>query len=324
MIPTPRLKGAISTLERAKRPILVTHQRPDGDAIGSALGLGLLLETLGANVQLACADPVPGRYRFLAGSERFTTDPDFKDADLLVMLDCPKDDMSALDIPQVLRRMPVVDIDHHPRTAPPRDRRLAVYDHTASSAAEMVYVLAQDAGWLIDRIAATALLTGIVTDTSAFINATTTADTYRAASALLRRGANLKAIIQHCFYHSSVPKLQLWGRAMSRIRQHPQSAGVVSTVLTAEDLKECGADREDIEGLVNFLNSIPGVPALILLTDLGRGEIKGSFRTRNEAIDVNKLAGVLGGGGHKQAAGFTIPGRLVKNANETWSVLPPA
>ncbi|MEX2043695.1 MAG: DHH family phosphoesterase [Patescibacteria group bacterium] len=324
MIPSPRLKGAISTLERAKRPVLVTHQRPDGDAIGSALGLGLLLEGFGARVQLACADPVPERYRFLQGSERFTTTPDFRRADLLVMLDCPKDTMSALDVSQVLRRLPVVDIDHHPKDAPPRDRRLAVYDHTASSAAEMVYVMAREAGWTIGRPAATALLTGIVTDTSAFINATTTPDTYRAASVLLRRGANLKAIIQNCFYHSSVPKLRLWGRAMSRIRQHSQTSGVVSTVLTVEDLKECGAAREDIEGLVNFINAIPGVPALMLLTDLGQGEIKGSFRTRNEAIDVNKLAGALGGGGHKQAAGFAIPGRLVKNSNETWSVLPPA
>jgi bifunctional oligoribonuclease and PAP phosphatase NrnA len=323
MIPSPRLKGAISTLARARRPILVTHQRPDGDAIGSTLGLGLVLESLGAEVQFACADPVPGRYRFLRGSERFTTEPDFKNADLLLMLDCPKDEMSALDVSQVLGRMPVVDIDHHPKTALPRDRRLAVYDHTASSAAEMAYTLIREAGWTISRASATALLTGIVTDTSAFINATTTPDTYRAASALLRRGADLKAIIQHCFYHSSIPKLQLWGRAMSRI-EHARTSGIVSTVLTAEDLKECGADREDIEGLVNFLNAIPGVPALMLLTDLGTGEIKGSFRTRNETIDVNKLANVLGGGGHKQAAGFTVPGRLVKNANESWSILPPA
>ncbi|HEY8109038.1 MAG TPA: bifunctional oligoribonuclease/PAP phosphatase NrnA [Patescibacteria group bacterium] len=324
MIPSPRLKGAISTLERAKRPILVTHQRPDGDAVGSALGLGLLLEMLGAKVQLACADPVPERYRYLQGSDRFTTEPDFRDADLLVMLDCPKDEMSALDIGQVLKRMPVVDIDHHPKAAPPRDRRLAMYDASdVASTAEIVVILAREAGWRIGRPAATALLTGIVTDTSAFINSTTTADTYRAASVLLRQGADLKAIIQHCFYHSSVPKLRLWGRAMSRI-ERVQASGVVSTVLTAEDLEECGAEREDIEGLVNFLNTIPGVPALMLLTDLGTGEIKGSFRTRNESIDVNKLANVLGGGGHRQAAGFTVPGRLTKNANETWSVLPPA
>ncbi len=324
MIPRPRLLGAISTLERAQAPVLVCHQRPDGDAIGSALGLGLLLEERGAAVQMACADPVPGHYTFLHGADRFTEEPDFADADLLVLLDCPTDAKSALEVSRIAKRIPVVDIDHHPKQALPRDRRLAVYDHTASSAAEMVYLMAKEAGWDIRRYAATALLTGIVSDTSAFQNPNTTSETYRVASALLRRGADLKAIIRHCFYHSSIPKLRLWGRAMARIDQHPQAAGVVSTVLTAEDLAECGAIRDDLEGLVNFLNAIPGVPAMMLLTDLGTGEIKGSFRTRNESIDVNRLAGLLGGGGHKQAAGFSVPGRLAKNADDSWSVLPPA
>ncbi|MEX1113579.1 MAG: DHH family phosphoesterase [Patescibacteria group bacterium] len=323
MIPRPRLLGAISTLGQARAPVLVCHDRPDGDAIGSTLGLGLLLETQGAEVQFACVDPVPSQYRFLHGSERFTERPDFRKADLLVVLDCPTDEKSALDIAKLAKRMPVVDIDHHPKRTLPRDRRLAVYDDRSSSAAEMVYELAREGGWRFSRPSATALLTGIVTDTSAFQNQNTKSTTYQAAAALLRAGADNRAIIKHCFYHSSIPKLRLWGRAMSRIDQHPQAGGVVSTVLTAEDLAECGANQDDIEGLVNFLNAIPGVPAMMLLTDLGNGEVKGSLRTRNETIDVNRLARTLGGGGHKQAAGFSVPGRLAQNPDDTWSVLPP-
>ncbi|MDP9212268.1 MAG: DHH family phosphoesterase, partial [bacterium] len=131
MIPRPRLLGAISTLERAKAPVLVCHERPDGDAIGSVLGLGLLLEARSAEVQFACVDPVPSQYRFLHGSDRFTERPDFSGADLLVVLDCPTDEKSALDIANLAKRMPVVDIDHHPKRTLPRDRRLAVYDDKA-------------------------------------------------------------------------------------------------------------------------------------------------------------------------------------------------
>ncbi len=322
MIHAQRLAGLKSTLERAQRPLLVCHRKPDGDAIGATLGLALTLERLGARPTVLCIDPVPGQYRFLTGVERFVTVPP-TEADLVVMLDCGDDKLTGFDLAD-FPRAPLVDIDHHPKPSRPPTPRLAIYDPTASSTAEMVYALIDYSRWRFDRAAATGLLTGIITDTSAFRNNNVGPDTLLAASALLRKGARLKEVVKHCFYTSSIAKLRLWGIAMARIEQNPAQVGLVSTVLTAEDIAETGATQDDLEGLVNFVKTIPGVTIMMLLTDLRTGQVKGSLRAGTPTTDVSKLARRLGGGGHTQAAGFAIPGQLVKDADDSWRVVDPS
>ncbi len=318
MIAADDTRRALSFLMAAERPALITHRKPDGDALGAALGLRLALDSLGKRAIPVCRDPVPEQYCFLPGVASFVTDVP-RDTDAIVLLDCGSDHLAGFDVggtPCLL------EIDHHRKSAPV-DSRLTVYDPAASSTAEIIYELLTAWRWRLDRPLATCLLTGIISDTSAFQNANVSARTLAVAGALLRAGANRKEIVRHCFFTSSVPKLRLWGTAMARIDQNVQSSNIVSTVLTKEDIEECGAHPNDIEGLVNFLNAIPGVPALLLLTDLHQGEVKGSFRTRADDIDVSRLAGLLGGGGHKQAAGFSIPGRLSRNADDSWEVQPP-
>ncbi len=322
MIPEPQLAGLKSTQEEAKRPAIVCHRKPDGDAIGSTLGLAALLAGRGAEPTPVCVDPVPQHYRFLPGTDQFqTTIP--PDADLVIMLDCGSDAMTGFESTE-LRTATLVDIDHHPKSGRPATPRLAVTDTAASSTAEMIHELARFAGWPLNRAAATCLLTGIVTDTSTFQNNNVTPQTLDAAGGLLRRGAKLKQIIQHCFYSSSVAKLRLWGIAMARMEQSSQADGVLSTVVTADDITKTGAQPDDIEGLVNFLKSVPGLKALMLLTDLHEGEIKGSLRAGDPSVDVSGLARLLGGGGHTQAAGFRVPGRLVQAADDSWMVAAPS
>lgn len=321
MIPTPRLAGLKSTLERSREVTIITHRKPDGDAIGSSLGLGLLLERHDIHVTYICADSVPTHYQFLEGSDRFQTNLPEK-SELVVILDCGRDAMTGFTTEQLKAVGPLVDIDHHPKPSRPESIRLAVYDTHASSAAEIVFEISEAFEWPLDRPAATALLTGLFTDTSAFQNTNTTARTLHIAAQLMRSGARLKTIIKECFYSSTVPKLKLWGTAMSRIEE--TEPGIVATVVTSDDLRESGATPDDIEGLVNFLNTIPGVPALMLLTDLGHGEVKGSLRTRDPEVDVAKLAGELGGGGHTKAAGFSVPGRLERDGDTSWQIVPPS
>ncbi len=317
-IPKQRLLGFEANLRAAKRVALVCHRKPDGDAIGSTLGLAGSLALRGTNVALVCVDPVPSHYHFLPGTESFRrTLP--KSADAVVVLDCARDSMTGFTTDQLRAVGPIISVDHHPRGPKDESVRIGVYDQRASSAAEIVYHCLHELGWPIDRDVATALLTGIITDTSAFQNSATTAATLRTAAQLMRRGGRLKEIMRECYYSSSVPKLRLWGMAMSRI-EHDQHTGVASTVITADDLKEAGAHPDDLEGLVNFLNSVPGVPAVLLLTDLHDGQIKGSLRTREEDVDVSHLAGLLGGGGHTKAAGFTVKGRLSRVADGRWQV----
>lgn len=322
MIPQPRLIGLKSTLERTKAAALVCHRKPDGDAIGSAVGLGMALEARGVDVSYVCVDPIPTHYRFLPRTERFQTDIP-AEADLVCLLDCGTDKLTGFSLPGDTHGIPIADIDHHPKTGPPPSPRLAAYNPLAAATAEIIYEVVDFAEWPIDRDIATALLTGIVTDTAAFQTQNTTSQTFKIASALLGKGARHKEILKNCFYNSSIPKLRLWGTAMSRIEQNSSAEGIVTTVITKEDIEECGASPDDLEGLVGFLNAIPGVPALMLLTDLGYGEVKGSLRTRHSEVKVNKLAQLLGGGGHAQAAGFSVPGRLNQTLDNSWEVLPP-
>lgn len=317
-IPKQRLLGFEANLRAAQRVALVCHRKPDGDAVGATLGLAGSLALRGAQVALICKDPVPSHYHFLAGSDSFrTTLP--QSADVVIILDSAKDALTGFSTDELRSVGPLISIDHHPREAKDESVRIGVYDQRASSAAEIVFYCLHELGWPIDRDVATALLTGIITDTSAFQNSATTAATLRTAAELMRRGGRLKEIMRECFYSSSVPKLRLWGTAMSRI-EHDQHTGVASTVITADDLREAGAHPDDLEGLVNFLNSIPGVPAVLLLTDLYDGQIKGSLRTRESNVDVSRLAGLLGGGGHTKAAGFSVKGSLRRVADDRWQV----
>lgn len=324
MITEHQLRDAESLLASATIVGLVCHRKPDGDALGSTLGLGLALAGRGATVHYWCTDPVPQHYQYLPGAASFARPPaDLAGVELAVMLDCGADHMTGLNVGALIKRVPLLDIDHHPKQTLPTDGRVTVYDSCASSTAEIVTELLTRLEWVIDRDIATCLLTGIVTDTSAFQNTNTSDTTLRTAAALLNKGARLKEIIRHCFYTSSIPKLRLWGIAMARIEQNAKIAGIVSTVITKEDIVECGAHPDDVEGLVNFLNTIPGVPALMLLTDMEEGFIKGSLRTRHRHIDVNRLAQAMGGGGHQQAAGFLVPGRLVRRPDDSWEVRTP-
>lgn len=310
----------LAAFNQTKQVALLTHRKPDGDALGSLFGLGRLLEERGIGVSYVSQDPIPGHYEFLKAGQLLLADIP-AEADLVGILDCGADRLSGFDVSGTGEHA-LFEIDHHPK-APQEPARIRLHDPGASSTAELIYELARQAGWRLDRYVATCLLTGIISDTSAFQNANTTPRTMQVAAALLRAGANRREIIRQCFFTSSLPKLKLWGRAMARIEQHGQTAGIVSTVLTKEDILECGAHPDDLEGLVNFLNAIPGVPALLLLTDLRQGEVKGSFRTRDDRIDVSALAGIFGGGGHRQAAGFSVPGALRHHSDDSWEVVAP-
>ncbi len=312
------LAKIIATLEAAKAVCLVCHRKPDGDALGALLGLANVLTARGMVVSRVCIDPVPSRYQWLPDATLLHTALPQPLPEVVVQLDCGSDRLSGLPLTELAEVL--IDIDHHPKSGPPASPRLTWYDPAASSTAEMMLRLCQAASWPLSRDAATCLLTGVITDTSAFQNGNTTADTLTAAATLLSHGGRHKEVVRKSFYTSSIPKLRLWGTAMARIDQQPAGQGVVSTVLTIDDIRECGAAPEDAEGLVNFLNAMPGVPALLLLLDLGEGVIKGSLRTRRSQIDVAKLARQLGGGGHRQAAAFSVPGQLRLQPDDSWTI----
>jgi phosphoesterase RecJ-like protein len=174
----------------------------------------------------------------------------------------------------------------------------------------------------LNREIGTCLMTGLVTDTGGFTNLATTASSIDTASDLLGKGVNLRSITKRTLQNRSVATLHLWGRALERLSTH--SSGLITTGITKKDMDECGANHAAIEGVANFLNTIDTAVAakgVMVLAEPEDGLIKGSLRTTHPLIDVSKLATLLGGGGHKKAAGFSLPGHL-HYADGRWQITP--
>jgi phosphoesterase RecJ-like protein len=302
---------ATAELIKSKRSIcLLNPNKPDGDSIGSALSLYRALESLGKDVRLFCPVQISDKYDFIYGQEHFKDDlKRALDVDLLVSFDFAEIDgfditRSDLDA----RQLQLINIDHHITNTHFGD--LNFVDPSSSACCEMVYYLIRELELDIDIEIATALFTGLSTDTGSFKHSNTTPRVLSVASNLLARGARLKRISDDIYQTKSVASLKMWGKALERLKFEPDRSLAVSFI-TQDDFDETGADLNDLEGAISLLSCIPGSRATLLLSEYS-GKIKGSIRTEEEEVDVSRLAGQFSGGGHKKASGFTLDGRIVR------------
>lgn len=297
---------------------VVTHRRPDGDAIGALLALAALLESLGKNVSLYCFDVLSQYLTFLSGAEKIKSQPDdfWRQAKAVIIVDCG--DLSMVGLPAqefVGKRLAVVD--HH--ISNPLYGEVNVVESAAASTSEIIFNYFKFARLAVDKAVATALLTGIYTDTDGFSNLGTTPESLAIASELLRLGANFKEITANTLQNKSIASLKLWGKAMERLRLD-RAKGIAVTVLRQTDIEECQAKADDAEGIASLLNHLSDVKMSMVLRELPDGTVKGSLRTTNELIDVSKVAKLLGGGGHMKAAGFTVKGRVMET-EKGWKIV---
>lgn len=296
-------------LRRAERVVVVAHQKPDGDTVGAATGLLSHLRRAGKAAEGYCKDPVPEQYRYLPMTERFHTDPAVLGmADLVIVNDAG--DLSYAGIQDVMeglgRRPTLVNIDHHKVNSMFGD--VNIVDPSASSTAEVMHGFLRHMGASVDRDIATALLTGIVFDTGNFTNPATTVRSLAVASDLLNCGARLTEISGNITKNKPVDALRVWGTVLDRLKFDPKF-GIASTAIFLDDVHAHGIDEEHVGGISNFLNKFLDVEIVLVLKEVPGGRVNGSFRTAS-AIDVSEVAAALGGGGHRKAAGFTIPGRI--------------
>lgn len=316
-----QINRTLYLLRKSRNIVLIGHRKPDSDTIGSMLALNLALKKQAKkNILCACVDPIPKRFRFLPGAtDIFQLEnvlDKIKEADLIVTLDCGSYELTGLSLFSQIRTF-LINIDHHQDSS--FFGNINIVKGNTSSTSEIIYEILNKAKISIDKDMATCLLAGIFGDTDSFKNVNTTNRTLTITSHLLAVGANLKQITRHTLQDKSLSTLRLWGRILSRIKKH-EDFNIISAVITQEDLAKTHALEEDLEGIANFLNSIPDVRASIILTERRNGEIKGSLRTLNDKVDVSKLARLLGGGGHKKAAGFTLLGKL-KKEKSGWKIL---
>ena len=212
----------------------------------------------------------------------------------------------------------IVNIDHHATNNNYGDINIVI--PKASSTSEIVYLIFKTLKYKINPNIATCLLTGILTDTNNFTNGGTTQQSIESASELLKIGANINQILNANVFNKTIDILKLWGEVLKRIAYNKE-LNMVITAVFAEDIKKFNLENEEAtEGISNYLNNLSKeIKCSLVLKDNGLGKVRGSLRTTREDVDVSKIALLLGGGGHKKAAGFEVSGKLVFN-NNIWQI----
>lgn len=318
------LNKLIAKIGLSQNILVITHENPDGDALGSMIALSLVFKNLQKSADIVCASEIPTPFTFLPGTEQIKKDFLLGDYDLVFILDCG--DFRRTGFSERLKnfsqrnRKKIINIDHHPKNDIHRYIGLNLVNYDVSSTSEIVYELMKGMEVKIDKEIATALLCGLYTDTGAFRHSNTSSRVLQIASDLLQHGARLKHITKNITNGKSVSTLKLWGVVLSRIKKNNR-LGLVTSVITKEDLIVCQSTPQDLAGAVNLINSIPGTRAAILFAQVEDDKIKASIRTERNDIDISRLANIFDGGGLKKASGFTVSGRLTTDKKGGWKII---
>jgi len=316
------LDATIKQIEKSEKFLIIFHESPDGDAIGSSLALQAALTSLGKTADLACKDAIPAVFSFLLPSNTLIAD-DFiiSDYDALILIDCGDSKRTGFaDRVKGYAKhgWPIINIDHHNKNDLHRIAQTNYVDSEAAATAELMYLLLERMSIKIDKRIATWLLAGLYTDTGGFQHANTSQLVYRIASKLLSAGGKLRQISDNITLNRPLASLKLWGLVLSRAWRSKD--GVIVSLVTMKDIAENDASADDLAGVVNILNTIPDSKATILFVELPDGKIKASLRTEHDQVDVSALAAVFGGGGHRKASGFTIDGKIAMSKDLRWSI----
>lgn len=292
----------------------------DGDTVGANTALAIYLEQqLGKKVILYCPNTFGVKYSFLPWIDRYVSVFDPQEPDAIFTSDTADETLftkSPMEQEVLARGLPWVNLDHH--ISNKFYGTLNMIDTASASCTMIVYRLLKTFNARITPDMATNLLMGLYYDTGGLVHSNTSVDAYKTSSELVRLGANVDLVSTHLFRKSSVGRLKLLGLALDRAQMNED--GVLISALTADDLAECEATREDLEGVIDYLNAVPGKKFCLLLSEDGKGNVKGSMRTQETDVDVNKIAQTFGGGGHRMAAGFTIKGSRLEPETR-WKVV---
>lgn len=305
----------VARLRGARRVLAVSHENPDADTLGATIGVVRLVEALGGGADAVCTDPIPPLYDFIAGVERFRTDPDPAAAyDLLVISDCGSLERVgdvAVRHADLFGRLPRVIIDHH--ASNDASGEADWIDPKAAATCEMVTLLAGRLGVGLDDgegALAAALIAGIVMDTATFAHPNATPRTLVVAAALVEAGAPLSDISRRLYRSKPDVQLRLFGRVLDRL-ESADDGRIVWSSLSEADIASIGAERAHSEGIIDLLSQADTAEVAILFKEAG-DSTRVSVRTKPGGVDATVLTGVFGGGGHARAAGATVAAPLDK------------
>jgi len=291
-------------LARAEQIVIASHVRPDGDAIGSLLGLGLALQDAGKSVEMVLADGVPSSFKFLEGSELIKKEPG-GGQDTFITVDCA--DFKRVGKPFENYDQPDINIDHH-KTNEKFGKLNLIEAGEVATAAILTHHL-PTWGLKISKPVATALLTGVLTDTLGFRTSNTTPDALRQAATLMESGVDMPEIYMQSLVRKSLPAARYWGAGLSSLES---KHGLVWGTLTLADRKSAGYGGNDDADLINMISAIDGHKVGMVFVEQSNNHVKISWRALVPGVDVSPVAKFFKGGGHAAAAGADIEGSLIE------------
>lgn len=307
-------------IARAKRILLLTDERIDGDTVGSTLGMYHILKAMKKDVVVFSPREIPATFSFLPGIDVIQyNEAVFDDAsiDLVMIFDCADGAYIQDLLPRLPKHAPLIVIDHH--VTNPQYGTINLIEEDSASASGVVWRLVKTMKYPMGKDAAQCILTGICTDTNVFSTTNTNAACLDAAHELSQYGAKLQVIVRETMMNKSVPALKLWGLAFERLH-HNDEFNAVATAITRKDMEELGAHPEDLQGLINFLNAmVDGSDTALVYYERDDGSVKGSLRSHS--VNVAELAQTYGGGGHIRAAGFQIVDAHLEEKDGAWFVV---
>lgn len=298
-------QAATAAVDAAESILIVTHFHPDGDAIGSLLGLGNALIERGRKVDLVVDGGVPDFLSFVPGQELVRKEIHSGTWDLMISVDCSDEERSGkAGIYGRKNSKQVINLDHHPTNTFFGDIYLVAPE--AASATEVVYDWLEAMQQPVTQPVAVPLLVGLVTDTLGFRTSNVKSRTLKITTALMDAGASLTEVTARTLGRKSYNMLSLWREAFSSVALEGQ---IISGVIRQVDLKKSGVIDMTDGGLVGLLITVDEAMISVIFKELETGLVELSFRSK-PGYDVASVALDLGGGGHKQASGATIPGPL--------------
>lgn len=284
--------------------VILVHEKPDGDCLGSGLALGLGLKNMGIKPSLFLPEPIPALYSFLPGQEMIITgEQEIRPGVLVAAVDCADESRFAYRIPQ---GNPVINIDHH--TSNTSYGKLNIVDPGAAAAGEIIFRLFVQGNIEINREIATCLYVAIATDTGSFRFSNMTRNTFAIAGELVEKGADLDLIRNQLYEKRPYDELLVIKAALKSLSRSDDGK-LLTCILSYDDLQRDNLLASETEGIATMMRAVDGVEVAMLFKEIQPNEVKVSFRSKSY-FDVNELAKVFEGGGHPKAAGCIVKASL--------------
>lgn len=294
----------IDAIAESKSVCIVGHVRPDGDCIGSQLAMAMALRNDGKEVSCWNEDVIPQKYAFMDKAGLMQKPRRDREFDCVIATDCATLERLGTAVPA--QRKLFINIDHHKSNT--RYGDINWISAREASTGELIFRLLKIAGWPITPEMADCLFTAVSTDTGSFQYPTTQPLTYHTAAELVKLGANLGTICNEVYQSYPLPRVRLLKHLYSNFRLTSENR-IAYLWLKKADFVRTGADRSDTEGLIDHIRAIEPVVVACVFEEVEPELIRVSLRSKSDAVDVNQIAGLFGGGGHSAAAGAKIQGK---------------